>query len=112
MKLMEAGYRLLRTKEAPQQKEMEHSSASLELRQIRTNAVDEMVTEKAVTMLPLGEKPWVVSLLGAMSEREINKFRLTVNIRDVNRHLGQKAFEFEGLKDLANLVEKGDHAVS
>ena len=33
-------------------------------------------------------------------------------MRYVNRHLGNKAFKFEGLKDLADLAEKGDHAVS
>ena len=30
----------------------------------------------------------------------------------VNRHLGRKVFKFEGLKDLADLAEKGDYAVS
>jgi len=29
-----------------------------------------------------------------------------------SRHLGQKAFKFKGLKDLANVAERGDHAVS
>ena len=33
-------------------------------------------------------------------------------MRYANRHLGQKAFKFEGLKDLANLAERGDHAVT
>ncbi len=37
------------------------------------------------------------------------KFRLTVNMRIVNRHPGEKAFKFEGLKDLA---EREDYAVS
>jgi hypothetical protein len=40
------------------------------------------------------------------------KFRLTVNMRYVNGHLGKKAFKFEGLKDLSDLAERGDHAVS
>jgi hypothetical protein len=77
-----------------------------------------MVTKKIVTMLPLGEKPWLVSPLRVVPKRGIDKFRLTVNMRYVNRHLGQKAFKFEGLKDLVVLAERwgggevGDHAVS
>ena len=97
---------------APQHKEMDNSSSSLEHRQFVANAVDDMVTEKAVTMLPPSEKPWVVSPLGVVPKRGTNKFPLTVNMRYVNRHLGQKAFKLEELKDLANLVERGDHAVS
>jgi hypothetical protein len=48
---------------------------------------------------------------GGAKEGE-NKFRLMVNMKYVNRHLGQKAFKFEELKDLADLFERGDHAVS
>ncbi len=33
-------------------------------------------------------------------------------MRYVNRHLGEKKFGMEGLKDLADLAKKGDHAVS
>ena len=40
------------------------------------------------------------------------KYRLTVNLRYVNRHLGKKIFKFDGLKDLADLSERGDDAVS
>ena len=35
-----------------------------------------------------------------------------MNMRFVNRHLGGKAFIFEGLKYLAILAEREDHAVS
>ncbi len=45
-------------------------------------------------------------------KRGTDKFRLTVNMRYVNKHLGKKAFKFEGLKDLADLAERGDYAVS
>ena len=37
---------------------------------------------------------------------------LSFFLRYVNRHLGKKAFKFEGKKDLADLAERGDHAVS
>jgi hypothetical protein len=65
-----------------------------------------------VTRLPPGKKPMVVSPLGVVPKRKTNKFRLAVNMRYVNQHLGKKVFKFEGLKDLADLAERGDHAVS
>ena len=54
----------------------------------------------------------VVSPLGVMPKRGTSMFRLMVNMRYVNRHLGRKDFKFEGMRDLADLAEKGDHAVS
>jgi hypothetical protein len=71
-------------------------------RQFVTNAVAEMVTEKAVTMLPPSEKASVVSPLGMVPKRGTDKYRLTVSMRYVNHHLGSKAFKFEELKDLAD----------
>ena len=71
-----------------------------------------MVAENAITMLPPGEKPWVVSPFGLVPKRGTNNFHLAVNMRYVNNHLGKKAFKFKGLKDLADLAERGDHAVS
>ncbi len=54
----------------------------------------------------------VVRPLGVVPKRGTGKFRLTVNLRYVKRHLGKKFFKFEGLKDLADLAKKGDHTVS
>jgi len=54
----------------------------------------------------------VVSPLGVVPNGGNNKFRLAINMRYVNRHLEKKVFKFEGLKDLADLAERGDHAVS
>ena len=54
----------------------------------------------------------VVSPVGMVPMRGKNKFRLIVNIKYVNRHLGKKVFKFEGLKDLEDLAERWDHAVS
>ena len=53
----------------------------------------------------------MVSPLGVLRKPRTNKFMLTINIRYVNRHLGSKAFKFEGLKDLADLSERVGHAV-
>ncbi len=55
---------------------------------------------KVVILLPPGKKPVVVSPLGVVLKRGTDKFRLTVNMRYVKRHLGNKVFKFEGLKDL------------
>ncbi len=54
----------------------------------------------------------MVSPLGVVPKAKTGKFRLTANMRFVNRHLGDNAFKFEGLKDLADLAERGDYAVS
>ena len=98
--------------EAPPRREKENFFSASEHREFVSNAVAEMTKENAVTLLPPGEKLWVVSLLGVVPERGINKFRLTVNMRYVNRYLGKKVFKFEGLKDLADLAGRGDYAVS
>ncbi len=45
-------------------------------------------------------------------KRGTDKFRLTVNMRYVNKRLGEKAFKFERLKDLSDLAERGDYAAS
>ena len=69
------------------------------------------VAENAVTSLPPGKKPMVVSPSGVVPKRGTNKFRLPDNTRYVIRHVGKMFFKFERLKDLANLVLKGDHVV-
>ena len=97
---IEFGYRLLWTIEAPQRREMQTSYSASEDHEFVSNAVAEMVAETVVTMLPPGEKPWVVSPLGVVPKKGTDKFRLTVIMRYVNGHLGKKAFKFEGLKDL------------
>ena len=91
---------------------MKNSSSASEHHEFVLIAVAEMVAEKAVTMLPPCEKPWVVSPLGLVPKKSTDKFRLTFNMRYVNGHLGKKAFKFEGLEDLMGLAERGDHAVS
>ena len=53
-----------------------------------------------------------MSPLGVVPKPHTNKYRLAVNLRYVNRHLGKKVFKFEGLRDLDALLERGEHAVS
>ena len=54
----------------------------------------------------------MVSPLGVVPKTETGKFRLTVNMWPVNRHMRDTAFKLEGLKDMADLTERGDYAVS
>ncbi len=104
MNWIEEGYRLLWTVSPP--------PSALEHHEFGSGAVAEILAADVVTMLPPREKPWVVSPLGVVPKAKTGKFRLTVNMRFVNRHLGNKVFKFEGLKDLADLTERRDYAVS
>ena len=112
MEWIEDGYRLMWTVSPPESKEFDNTLTAWEHRAFVSGAVEEMLAAGAVTLLPEGERPWVVSPLGVVPKKGTGKFRLTVNMRYVNRHLGKKRFRMEGLKDLAHLAEKGDHAVS
>ena len=71
-----------------------------------------MLRAGAVTQLPKGAKPTVVSPLGVVPKPRSSKFRLIIVMRYVNRHLIQRVFKFEGLEDLADLAERGDSALS
>ncbi len=112
MKWIEHGYHLLWTVEAVPRREKEKSSSASEHRELDSNTVAEMTKENTVTMMPPGEKPWVVSPLGVVPKRGTIKFRLTVSMRYVNRYLDKGALKLEGLKDLADLAVRGDYAVS
>jgi hypothetical protein len=71
-----------------------------------------MLAAGAISKLPSGHTPAVVSPLGVAPKGNSGKFRLIINMRYVNEHLICKKFKFEGLSDLADMVEKGDFAVS
>ena len=109
MDWIEHGYALLWTTSAPLPREFKNAPSALKQHEFVSGAVAEMLAKNAVTGLPPGAKPKVVSPLGVVPKRGTGKFRLTVNLRYVNRHLGKKVFMFEGLKDLVDLAEKGDH---
>ena len=80
---------------------MTNALSVLEHREFVSGAVAEMLAADCVTLLPLGEKPWVVSPLGVVHKARTEKFRLTANMRFVNRHLEDKTSKFEGPGGLA-----------
>ncbi len=92
--------------------EFTNAPSAMEHNEFVSCAVAEMLAADVVTLLPPGEKPFLVSPLGVVPKRGTDKFRLTVNMRYVNKHLGKKAFKFEGLKDPADVAGRGDYAVS
>ena len=75
-------------------------------REFISSAVAEMAKKNTGSMLPPSEKPWLVSRLGMVPKRGTSKFRLTINMMYVHRYLCQKAFKLEGLKGLADMVER------
>ena len=109
---MERGYALLWTTAAPALREWKNAQSASLHHEFFSGAQSEVLAENAITRLPMGERPTVASPLEVVPKRGTNKFRLTVNMRFVNRHLEKKVFKFEGLKDLADMVEKGNHMVS
>ncbi len=100
MDWIENGYQLLWTEIAPSTKEMVNAPSANEHHDFVSSAVVEILAVNVVTLLPPGEKPAVVSPLRMVLKRGTDKFLLTVNMRYDNRHLGNKVFKFEGLKDL------------
>ena len=72
-----------------------------------TSAVKEMLATGAISILPKGEKPEVVSPLGVVPKGTEGKLRPVVNMRYVNEYMVKKNFKFEGLKDLSYLSDKG-----
>jgi hypothetical protein len=96
MSWIEEGYHLLWTVSPPLRREFANAPSALEHIDFVSGAVEEMLAADVVTLLPPGEKPMVVSPLGVVPKRGTDKFRLTVNMRYNNKHLGKKAFKFEG----------------
>ena len=111
MDWVEHGYQLLWIVAPPLTKEIANALSVLDHSDFVSAVVVEMVAANAVTLMPLGEKPLLVNTLGMVPKPRTDKFRLTVNMRYVNWHLGKKAFKFEGFKDLADLALKEDHVV-
>ena len=65
-----------------------------------TSAVEEMLAVGAISILPKGERPEVVSPLGVVPKGTEGKFRLVINMRYMDEYMVKKKFKLEGLKDL------------
>ena len=75
-------------------------------------ALAEMLKAGAISKLPVGYMPEVISPLGVVHKGKEGKFRLIINMSYVRDHMVTNKFNFEGLSDLADFVEKEDYAVS
>jgi len=71
-----------------------------------------MLAAGAISQLPPGHRPAVVSPLGVVPKPRSDKLRLIINMRYVNRHLVRKVFKFEGLRDLSDILEPEDWLLS
>jgi hypothetical protein len=72
MQRIEDGYRLMCIVAAPARREMENISPVQEHREIVSEVVAELRAENAVTLLPPGEKPQVLSPLGLVRKSRAN----------------------------------------
>jgi hypothetical protein len=112
MDWIDNGYRLLWETAAPAAKESLNAPSAFEHKDFVNDAIKEMVESGALTRLPRGQRPTVVSPIGVVTKPHSDKLRLVINMRYVNKHLAKKVFKFEGLADLADMAEKGDYSVS
>ena len=112
MDWIDNGYRLQWDSNPPEPREMPNSVSATEYEEFVDNALSEMVASGAATRLPQGQRPAVVSPIGVVPKPRSEKMRLIINMRYVNRHLIKKVFKFEGLRDLADIIEKDDYMVS
>jgi hypothetical protein len=71
-----------------------------------------MLEAGAVSVLPSGVLPTMISPLGVVPKPNSNKLRLIVNMMYVNEHLAKRVFKFEGLVDLSDMAIKGDYCVA
>jgi hypothetical protein len=107
MNWIDYGYDLMWDKLIPPTaREMRNSKSSLDNQDFVTKAVTEMTEVGAVSALPSGVFPAVISPLGVVPRPYSDKHRLVVNMKYVNEHLARRLFKFEGLSDLSDMVEK------
>ena len=112
MDWIDNGYRLLWETAAPAAKEPPNAPSAFEHKEFVNDAIKEMVEAGTLTRLPRGHRPTVVSPIGEVAKPHSDNIRLVINMRYANKNLTKKVFKLEGLVDLAELAEKGDHSVS
>ncbi len=84
MNWIDNGYNLVWDKLPPIAREMRNSKSSLDNYDFVTKAVVDMMNACAVSVLPSGVLPTVISPLGVVQEPNSDDFRLVVNIKYVN----------------------------
>jgi hypothetical protein len=112
MDWIDYGYDLVWNLHPPSPRELKNSKSSMDNHEFVTKAVAEMLEAGAVSVLPSGILPFVVSPLGVVPKPRSDKLRLVVNMKYVNEHLAKRVFKFEGLSDLSDMAEKGDWSVA
>ncbi len=108
MDWIDNGYMLLRETAAPAAKESPNAPSAFEHKEFVNYAIKEMVDSGALTRLPRGQRPTLVSPIGVVTKPHSDKSRLVINMRYANKNLAKKVFEFERLVDLADMAEKCD----
>ena len=111
MDWIENGYRLLWETAVPAAKESPNKASAMEHKEFVSGAIAEMLEAGALTLLPKGQRPTVVSPIGVVPKPRSEKFRLIINMRYVNNFLSKRVFKFEGFLDLADIAKRGDHSV-
>jgi len=112
MDWIDNGYKLLCETATSASKESPNAPSAFEHTEFVNDVIKKMMEANDLTRLPRGQRPTVVSPIGVVREPHFDKFRLVINMRYVSKHLAKKVFKFEGLVDLADIAEKGDHSVS
>ena len=112
MNWIDHGYDLVWDKLPPTAREMRNSKSSLDNQDFVTKAVVEMMEACAISVLPSGFLPTMISPLGVVPKSNSNKLRLIVSMKYVNEHLAIRVLKFEDLSDLSDMAEKGDYCVA
>jgi hypothetical protein len=112
MSWIDNGYDLVWDTTPPSPRELRNSKFSLDNQEFATTAVIEMLEACAVSALPSGVLPTVISPLGVVPTPNSEKLRLIVNMKYANMHLSKRVFELEELSDLPDMAEKGDWSVA
>jgi hypothetical protein len=100
MNWIDHGYDLVWDKLPPTAREMRNSKYSLDNQDFVTKAVVEMMEACAVSFLPSGVLPTVISPLRVVPNPISDKLRLVVNMKYVNEHLVKRVLKSEGLSDI------------
>jgi len=104
---IEKGFELQWIDGAQPPKIAKKSPSSLAQESFVTSMVDEMLAAGAISILPKGERPEVVSPLGVVPKGTEGKLRLIINMRYVNEYMVKKKFKLQEVEGLVRLGREG-----